>query len=73
MKIHKNPTSVTVEFHPDNYWLRTSDDEFKGEYMLSYRIDMSYKGKDDQEGSPALYLDKSDAQLFRDAGFSELM
>jgi hypothetical protein len=73
MKLEKQPTVVKVTFNPSNYWLRKCDDEFLGDYMLTHRIDMSYKGKNDQEGSVCLYLSEKEAQVFRDAGFSEIL
>lgn len=82
MEIKKQPAAVTITFRPSDYWLRKtesysdftkSDADFLGEYCLTHRIDMSYKGKDDQEGAVALFLDESDANTFREAGFSELL
>lgn len=73
MKISKLPTPVSITFAPKDYWLKKSDVEWNGEYMLCHRIDMSYKGKDDQEGMPVLYLSEKEAELFREAGFSEIL
>jgi hypothetical protein len=73
MKIYSKPTKLTIEFSPEDYWIKVSDEKFNGEYMLVNRIDMSYKGKDDQEGPPALYLSDSGVQMFRNAGFSEIV
>jgi hypothetical protein len=73
MKMFKQPTEVTVTFAPKDYWLKKCDDEFLGDFMLVHRIDMSYKGKDDQEGSPVLYMAEKQAEMFRDAGFGELL
>ena len=64
---------VSAVFSPNDCWLKKSDDEYKGEYMLCHRIDMSYCGKSDQEGSPVLYLSDEEAQVFREAGFDELL
>ena len=74
MNLTRKPTSVLIEFSPTDYWLRKNekDPEWMGEYMLTHRIDMSYKGKDPQEGSVVLYLTNEQAQVFRDAGFYEL-
>lgn len=41
--------------------------------MLCHRIDMSYKGKEDQVGEPVLYLSDDEAEVFKDAGFSEIL
>ena len=71
MNIQPKPADVTITFRPQDYFLKKSDHEWQGEYMLVSRIDMSDKGKDDQEGSPVLYLFKEDAEVFRKAGFSE--
>ena len=73
MNLEKQPTAVTITFSPQDYWLKKSNDDWCGDYMLSHRIDMSYKGKYDQEGSPCLYLSEAQAKVFREAGFSELL
>lgn len=61
-------------FNQANYWLRKNSckPEWHGSYVLTNRIDMSYKGKHDQEGGVVMFLNDSQAQLFRDAGFSEI-
>jgi hypothetical protein len=74
MEIKTQPYSVTVTFSPDKYWLKASDQDWAGTHMLVHRIDMSYKGKDDQEGAPVLYLmNEAAADVFRQAGFSEIL
>lgn len=73
MQIKKDPTCVTLTFCPASYWLRKCNDEFHEDYMLTNRIDMSYSGKGDQEGTPVLYLTEDEAQVFKDAGFSEIV
>ena len=73
MNLTRKPTSVIIEFEPMDYWLRKNEEGIPcEEYMLTHRIDMSYAGKDPQEGSTALFLSKEQAQVFRDAGFDEL-
>lgn len=75
MKIHKQPAGVTITFSPEDYWLRENDDDpdFNGKYCLSTRIDMSYAGKPDQEGAKVIFLDEAQAQIFREAGFGEII
>ena len=73
MEINRLPTPVTITFHPKDYWLKESDDEHKGTHMLCHRIDMSYADKGDQEGMPVFYFSEREAQVFREAGFSELL
>lgn len=60
MILEKQPTNVTITFSPKDYWLRENknEPEYLGEYCLTQRIDMSYKGKDDQEGGVVMYLSK---------------
>lgn len=82
MELQKQPTTVSITFSPKDYWLRltagypamTKDDaDFYGEYCLTHRIDMSYAGKADQEGGIALFVSDKQAQIFREAGFAELI
>lgn len=74
MQIQKQPTKITITFDPAEYWLRRNakNPDWQGEYCLTHRIDMSYKGKDDQEGSVVMYLSDEQAKEFRQAGFSEI-
>lgn len=74
MEIKRLPTDVSITFSPKSYWLRknSKNSDWLGEYALTHRIDMSYKGKDDQEGSVVLYLDARQADAFKEAGFDEL-
>ena len=72
MKITTLKTPVSIEFHPDQYWLKKSDNEFNGDYMLVYQIDMSYAGKPNQEGAPVLYMTEQQAEIFIKAGFDEI-
>lgn len=75
MKINRQPSDITISFSPKDYWLRKNEHEpdWLGEYCLTVRIDMSYKGKEDQEGCTVMYLDEKQAQQFRDSGFSEIL
>jgi hypothetical protein len=74
MKITKQPTNITITFSPKDYWLRENKDDpdWKGEYCLTNRVDMSYAGKSDQEGVVIMYLTKEQAQAFKEAGFDEI-
>ena len=73
MNIKTLTSPVSIIFAPKDYFLKKSDQEWNGEYMLVHRIDMSYAGKDDQEGTPVLYMSEKEAELFRKAGFDELL
>ena len=74
MFIKKKPTSVEIIFSPEDYWLRQNklNPDTLGEYCLTRRINMDYSGKQDQEGMVVMYLDKEEAQIFREAGFGEI-
>lgn len=75
MKLTTNPTTVTITLDPKEYWLRKTIEElqdYRGEWCLVHRIDMSYAGKEDQEGVVFMYLSESEAEVFRKAGFDEL-
>lgn len=74
MNIHKHPTEITVKFSPKKYWVRKNhfQPEWYGEYCLTYRVDMSYCGKEDQEGVLVMFLSKKQAKIFLDAGFEEI-
>lgn len=74
MKITRHKTPILIELSPKDYWLvKLNDDDFRGEYKLTHRIDMSYKGKPDQEGSDFMFLSDEEADQFRKAGFDELL
>lgn len=75
MKIQKQPTSITITFSPKDYWLRknTIDPDWLGEYVLVHRIDMSHKGKSDQEGSIVMFLSEDEVRKFKEAGFVEIL
>lgn len=74
MEIIKKSISVVATFLPEEYWLRknTFNPDFMGEWCLTRRIDMSYKGKLDQEGTVVMFLDNDEAQIFREAGFNQI-
>ena len=71
MKLEKQPSDVKITFSPDEFFLVKCKENLCGDYALHYRIDRSYKGKDDDIGMERLYLDKEEAKVFRDAGFIE--
>lgn len=75
MKIRKQPTKVTITLDPNDYWLveNKNDPNFYGDYKLTHRINMSYAGKADQEGPDFMYLQENEAQVFKEAGFDELI
>ncbi len=75
MHINNQDTEVVFTFKPRNYFLiYANDDRFPNADMkvwtLNPRIDMSYKGKDDQVGMPVLYLSEQEAEACKKAGFS---
>ena len=74
MFIKKKPTSVEIIFSPEDYFLRRNklNPDALGEWCLTRRIDMFYKGKPDQEGMVVLYLDNEEMQVFKGAGFDEI-
>lgn len=72
MRIHNEATPVTITFSPSDYWLKKSDHDWCGEYMLVNKIDMDYCGKPPQEGAPTLYLSKEGAEVFKKHGFEEI-
>jgi len=74
MKINKEPTSIIVEFSPEDYFLRKNklNPDALGEYCLTRKINMDYKGKPPQEGMVVLYLDWEEANVFKGAGFMEI-
>ena len=61
IKIDEIGRRIVIELDPAQYCLQKCDDPFLGDYQLSHRIDMSYKGKAYQEGSPLIYLTKEEA------------
>ena len=69
----RHPASVSVTFDPKDYFLTKSDAESNGEYMLVHRINRNYKGKDDEEGMAVFYFQEKDAEMFRKAGFIEIL
>lgn len=74
MKIQKHPTSITITLHPKEFFLcrNENDPDFNGEWALIHRIDMSHKGKADQEGGVFMYLCDGSQEVFIDAGFDEI-
>lgn len=68
MKIEKQPSSVQLTFSPADYFLVKE----KEEWHLAPRIDRSYKGKDDDIGSPVLMLEDGQEKTFQDALFTEV-
>ncbi len=76
MKIQKEPSDITITLNPKEYWLRkrsnTATEFYDSDYVLTQRIDMSYKGKEDQEGGIFMYLSTEEAEKFKEAGFDEI-
>lgn len=71
MKLVKQPSEVSITFSPKDYFLCKGNDEHP--YALCYKIDMSYKGKADQQGTNVFYMNEKQAQIFIDAGFVEVI
>lgn len=65
LKIDEIGKRIQINIDPNKVFLKKSDDEFYGGYMLVGRIDMSYKDKGDQEGAPIVYLDDIEAEKVR--------
>jgi len=80
INIDNKNTEVRLAFTPAEYFLvHSKDDRYGGEdaenekvWTLNPRIDRSEKGKDDDVGSPIVYLDRGEAEIFKTAGFSYL-
>lgn len=72
MKIDKSQIKISFEFTPEEYFLCKSDNLDYGDYTLNYRIDRSYKGKDDDVGMPKIYLSELEAQVCMENGFIEI-
>ena len=73
MKLTKKPSEVSVIFSPDEFCLMRRKDEMLGQYALHYLIDRSDKGKSPDIGMEVLYLDEKEAQVFKEAGFTEVL
>ena len=64
MKLDFQDMSVQFDFSPKDYFLTKEKDGWA--WALSYRIDMSYKGKDDQVGSVRLFLTDQEYETLKD-------
>ena len=73
MKIKKLPADIVITFSPKDYFLLKCKDNALGDYALHYRIDRSYKGKDDDIGMEKMYLDKTEVRNFIEADFQEII
>lgn len=80
MKLTKQPSDVTLTFSPKDYFLKKVYGMYDCDYMLVKRIYMSQKGKPDQGGLPVLkgglpvlFITQAEAEVFRSAGFDELV
>ena len=73
MEIDKSQIKISFIFTPAEYFLCKSDDNMLGDYTLNYRIDRSNKGKDDDIGTPRIFLSENEAQICRDNGFLEIV
>lgn len=69
MQINHQQTEVLFSFKPEDYFLvYSNDDRFGGKvedykvWSLNYRIDRSYKGKDDDIGVAVIYLTREEAE-----------
>lgn len=62
MKIKTNH-EVTFTFSPKDYFLVHSENQdTTDEWSLNWRIDRSYKGKDDDVGFPVIFLSDEEAE-----------
>lgn len=66
MKIDNSQIKIIFEFSPKDYFLVKSKDE----WSLNYRIDRSFKGKDDDIGAPRIFLTDEEAKICKKSGFS---
>jgi len=65
IKIDEIHNKIQIDLNPNDYFLVKAEDNFNGDYALAHRIDMSYKEKPDQEGSPLIYLTEKEADKIR--------
>ncbi len=78
MEINNDNTEVVFRFRVGSYFLVHGKDDRFGEnggepifsWWLAPRIDRSYKGKDDDEGMPILYLGDAEAEACKTAGMT---
>lgn len=81
MRIDNSDVKVSFYFSPRTHFLVYSkDDRFpnaedgEGKTLMAWtlnpRIDMSYKGKDDQVAIPVIYLTDKEAEDCKRAGFT---
>lgn len=74
MKIDNSQVKVSFDFSPATHFLVYSTDTRYGEgekvWTLNYKIDRSYKGKDDDVGDPIIYLSEQEAEQCKKAGFT---
>ena len=65
---------MKFEFLPKDYFLVDCREETHGlwPYSLNYRIDRSYKGKDEDVGIAVIYLDEDQAEEAKKLGFIEV-
>lgn len=73
MKIDNTNTRVVFEATPAEYFLVYNQSGVEYPWSLSHRIDMSYKGKDDQVGGVKFYLADEEAEACKKAGFEVWM
>ena len=68
MKIDNQNTKAIFGFTPAKYFL--VHDKKSDEWSLNPRIDRSEKGKDDDIGSPKIFLLENEVEICKKAGFS---
>ena len=71
MKIENNAKAI-FEFKATDYFLVLSmrdEKSLEKEWSLNYRVDRSYKGKDDDVGMPIIFLSEKEAEECKQAGF----
>jgi len=74
ISVDNSDTKVTFSFSPKEYFLvQNSDPSWEAKYSLNYRIDRSYKGKDDDLGMHVILLTEEQAEICRKAGFTEII
>ena len=69
MKIDNSQTKLIFEFAPAEYFL-VYEKGREWEWSLNPRIDRSEKGKDDDCGTPIIFLTDEEAERAKKAGFS---
>ena len=70
VNVDKSQIKISFDFSPKDYYLCHNE---KDGYSLNYRIDRSYKGKEDDVGQARIFLTDEEAEVCRQNGFDEVI